>query len=390
MRKKLLPCLLVLMIVFPVFADKYENAGMDYTKCVMETKTAEARVKCFQGYIKTYPDTGKKFTRLAYCMLALNHFDTKNYVKTVEIGEKSLKIGVPDDGLRAKLFLAMGNAYGIGSSAVFDKSKAIKYTDQAIEQAEKAELTALAQNARELKTRLNVSSTPRTNRDPKLPVRVETPFDVIARYEKLPDAEKNNPGNREIYAKSLLKTGKLDAALKEFSALYADNKKAKYARGISDVYGEKAKNNRTLYKDSAIYLIEASLLYQKEDNQVNFSKAINKAKYSYYELYNLNAKIDIYNKKPKPKPPSEQEIKQKARRIRYMIRKEERRLEEKYPDTDPPAFELKTLNKLKKDLARVKSGPEPVEDKEGAELLAQKAKVDKEFAALVAQVKSRI
>lgn len=290
MRKKLLTGLLVLVFVFPVFADKYENAGIDYTKCVYETKTPEARVKCFQGYIQTYPDTGKRFTRLAYCMLALNHFDTKNYAKTVEIGEKSLKIGVPDDGLRAKLFLAMGNAYGIGSSAVFDKSKAIKYTDQAIEQADKAGLTELAQNARGLKKRLMASFIPRTNRDPKLPVRVETPFDVIARYEKLPD---------------------------------------------------------------------------------------------------LNEKIKIYNQKPKPKPLSEEEIKKRVRRIEYMIRKEERRLEEKYPDTDPPDFELKTLNKLKKDLARVKSGPGPVEDKEGAELLAQKEKVDKEFAALVVQVKSR-
>ena len=73
-----------------------------------------------------------------------------------------------------------------------------------------------------------------------------------------------------------------------------------------------------------------------------------------------------------------------------MIRKEERRLGKKYPDTDPPDFELETLNKLNKDLERVKSGPGPVEDKEGAELVAQMEKVDKEFDALVAQVKSRL
>jgi tetratricopeptide (TPR) repeat protein len=214
--------------------------------------------------------------------------------------------------------------------------------------------------------------------------------EAIAQYKKLPDVVKNNPEIHELYAKALLKSGQLDAALKEFTALYNENKIAKYATSISDIYKEKAKRNRTLFKDSTIYLIEASLLYQKEDNQANFNKAIKNAKYSYYELYNLNAKIDVYNKKPKPKPPSEEEIKKRVRRIEYMIRKEERKLEEKYPDTDPPDFELKTLNKLKKDLERVKSGPAPVEDKEGAELLAQKAKVDKEFAALVVQVKSRV
>jgi tetratricopeptide (TPR) repeat protein len=391
MRKKLLPGLLVLMIVFPVFADKYENAGIDYTKCVYETKTPEARIKCFEGYIQTYPDTGKKFTRLAYCMLALNHFDTKNYVKTVEIGEKSLKIGVPDDGLLAKLFLAIGNAYGIDNSAVFDKNKAIKYTDQAIVQADKAGLKDIAQNARGLKTRLSAPQTPQMNPEQlfKKYYSEGRYSEAIAQYKKLPDAEKNNPENREIYAKALLKSGQLDPALKEFTALYNENKKAKYASSISDIYGEKAKRNRTLYKDSAIYLIEASLLYQKEGNPTNADKAIKKAKYNYYEIYNLNEKIKIYNQKPKPKPPSEEEIKKRVRRLEYLIRKEERRLAEKYPDTDPPAYELKTLNKLKKDLERVKSGPTTVEDKEGAELVAQKEKIDKEFDALVAQVKSR-
>jgi tetratricopeptide (TPR) repeat protein len=392
MKKELLHTLLVLVLVFPVFADKYENAGMDYTKCLYENETPEARVKCFQGYLLTYPDTGKKFTRLAYCMLALNHFDTKNYVKTVEIGEKSLTIGVPDDGLLAKLLLAMGSAYGIDSSAVFDKSKAIKYTDQAIELAEKAGLKDIAQNARGLKTKLSAPPTPRMTPEQifKKYYREGRYSEAIAQYKKLPDAVKNNPEIREIYAKSLLKSSQLDTALKEFTALYADNKKAKYATSISDIYREKAKRNRALYKDSAVYLIEASLLYQKEDNQANFNKAIKNAKYSYYELYNLNAKIDVYNKKTKPKPPSEEEIKKRVRKIEYLIRKEERKLEEKYPDTDPPDFELKTLNKLKKELERVKSGPGPVEDKEGAELLAQKEKVDKEFAALVVQVKSRI
>ena len=392
MRKKLLHTLLVLALVFPVFADKYENAGMDYTKCVYETKTPEARIKCFEGYLQTYPDTGKKFTRLAYCMLALNHFDTKNYVKTVEIGEQSLKIGVPDDGLGAKLLLAMGSAYGIGSSAVFDKSKSIKYTDQAIVLADKAGLTELAQNARELKTRLSAPQTPQMSPEQlfKKYYSQGRYSEAIAQYKKLPDANKQNPEIREIYAKALLKSGQLDPALKEFTALYAENKIAKYASSISGIYGEKAKRNRTLYKDSAVYLIEASLLYQKEGNQANVNKAINKAKYNYYELYNLNKRIDDYNKKSKPKPPSEEEIKKRVRKIEYMIRKEERRLEEKYPDTDPPDFELKTLNKLKKDLQLVKSGPGPVEDKEGAELLAQQEKVDKEFDALVAQVKSRI
>lgn len=392
MRKKLLPGLLVLVLVFPVFADKYENAGSDYTKCVMETKTPEARIKCFEGYLQTYPDTNKKFTRLAYCMLALNHFDSQKYVKTVEIGEKSLKIGVPDEGLRAKLLFAMGNAYGISSSAVFEKSKAIKYTDQAIEMAVKAGLKELAQNARELKNKLGGSSTPQINSEQMFKVyyRDGRYSDAVTQYKKLPDAVKNSPETREIYAKSLHKSGQLDTALKEFTALYTEYRKARYASGISDIYGEKAKRNRMLYKESAIYLIEASLLYQKEDNPANVNIAIKKAKYNYYELYNLNKRIADYNKKPKPKPLSEEEIKKRVRRLEYLIRKEERKLEEKYPDTDPPAYELKTLNKLKKDLQRVKSGPTPVEDKEGAELVAQKEKVDKEFATLVAQVKSRI
>lgn len=392
MRKKLLPGLLVLILVFPVFADKYENAGSDYSKCLYQNKTPEARIKCLEGYLQTFPDTNKKFTRLAYCMLALNHFDTKNYAKTVEIGEKSFKIGDIDDGLRAKLLLAMGNSYGIRGSAIFDKNKAIKYADQAIELAEKAGLRELAQNARGLKKKLSAPRTPEMKPEQKFKMYYSEGAysEAIARYKKLSDANKNNPETRETYAKALLGSGQLDAALKEFNALYIENKKAKYARSISDVYGEKAKRNRSLYKDSAIYLIEASLLYRKEDNQANVNKAIKKAKYNYYELYNLNTRIDDYNKKSKPKPPSEEEIKKRVRRIEYMIRKEERRLEKLYPDTDPPAFELKTLNKLKKDLQLVKSCPGPVEDKEGAELLAQKEKVDKEFDALVAQVKYRI
>ena len=392
MRKKLLAGLIVLFVVFPVFADQYENAGSDYSRCLYENKTPEARVKCLEGYLQTYPDTGNKFTRFAYCMLAINYFDAKNYVKTVEIGEQSLKIGGLDDGLRAKLFLAMGSAYGIDSSPVFEKSKAIKYAGQSIELSEKAGLNELAQKARGLKTMLSAPPTPQMSPEQMIKKYYKEGrySEAIAQYKKLPDTIKNNPDIREILAKSLHKSGQLDIALNEFSALYADNKKARYASSISDIYEEKAKGNRTLFKNSAMYLIEASLLYQKEDNPANVDKAIKKAKYNYYELYNLNAKIDIYNKKSKPKPPSEEEIKNKVRRIEYMIRKEERKLEEKYPDTDPPDFELKTLNKLKKDLELVKSGPGPIEDKEGAELVAQKEKVDKEFAALVAQLKSRI
>lgn len=392
MKKRLLPGLLVLILVFPVFADKYDNAGIDYSKCLFDTETAEARVKCLEGYIQTYPDTGKKFTRLAFCMLALNHFDTKNYAKTVEIGEKSLQIGGMDDGLQAKLLLALGSACGISSSPVYDKNKAIKYTGQAIELAEKAGEKGLAQKARGIKTRLSAPPAPQLTPEQifKKLVSQDRFTEAIVKFKKLSDAVKNNPENREIYAKVLQESRLMDAALKEFNRLYTENKKAKYARSISGIYEEKARRNRTLYKDSSIYLIEASLLYRKEGNQSNADKAFEKARYNYNEVYDLNNRIKKYREKPIIKGPSEEEIKKTVRRIEYKIRKEERRLEKLYPDMDPPAFEYKTLNKLKKDLERAKSGPGPVEDKEGAELFAQQQKVEKEFSALVTQVKSRI
>lgn len=403
--KKRLSGLLVLIMVFPVFADKDENVVRDYIKCLVENKTPEARIKCLEGYLQTYPDTRKKFTRLAYCILALNHFDTKNYAKTVEIGENSLKIGGMDDGIRAKLLLAMGSAYGTSSSAVYNKNKARTYADQAMELAEKVGLEELAQKARRLKTRLIPPPTPlktRLNAPPKHRMTPVQKFkklisqglfcEAIAQYKKLPDTVKNNPDIRELYAKALLESGQLEAALKEFNRLYTENKKAKYARRISEVYEKKAIHNRTFYKNSSSYLIEASMLYRIEGDQSNADAAIKKAKYNYYELYNLHKRIDDYIKKSKQKSLSEQENDQKIRRIRHMIRKEKRRLEKLYPDIDPPAYELKPLNKLKKDLELINSGPKPAdaEDKEEAEILAQMEKVDKEFDALVAQVKSRI
>ena len=54
-----------------------------------------------------------------------------------------------------------------------------------------------------------------------------------------------------------------------------------------------------------------------DENEVQriIEYAIKKAKYNYYEIYNLNEKIKIYNQKPKPKPLSQEEIKKRVRKI---------------------------------------------------------------------------
>ena len=137
MRRIIFIGLLAFMFILPCFAiqsgDERElSRTRDYTDAILK-KTPLEKIKAFKAYIQKYPDTSQKFTKLAYYMLTVNYFHNKNYRQTLTYGQKTLKLGeMPSRGEQARLYLVVGNAYGIKDTSFYNKDKALEYTNKAI------------------------------------------------------------------------------------------------------------------------------------------------------------------------------------------------------------------------------------------------------------------
>lgn len=398
MRRIVLITILVLLLLSPGFSiqsddDAEISRAQDYTNAILK-KTPAEKIAAFKAYIKKYPDTSQKFTKLAYYMLTVNYFYNDDYQKTVEYGEKTLKLGdLPTRGEQARLHLVIGNAYGIKRSPLYNKDRALNHTNQAISLARGHDGEVL-KTAMDLKKKLTGPPPKKLTPEQKIKVLVYQDEDhrgAISFYKSLGSAEQKNPVIHETYATALMKSNQLDGALNEFKSLYAKNKKAILAKRIAEIYSKKAKRNKSHYDKSVDYYIEASILFKKEGNYSNSTAALKLAKFQLFEKYDFNTKIKRYNAKQKQSEASKAKNEAEIARLERELRKHKRYLRKtyEYNDLEPPAYENEKTEKLEKKIASLKSGGSASDDAEGRMLIQERKKIEKEFDDRVQEIKKK-
>jgi len=392
MKKLFFIGILTLIFIIPIFSQNYEDAGMDYTKAIMQ-KTIKAKITAFKAYIKQYPDTTKRFTKLAYYQLALNYFQNKNYSQAIKYGDKTKKFKDIGHGEEARIYLILGNSYAIKSLSLYNKDLALKYTNKAISLARANKLNDVLSAAKNLKEKLTVPPPPSETSEQKMMRLVHQDEDYISAisfYKTLSSNDKQKNKIHKAYTVALLKSNRLDSALKEFLSIYANEKTGITAYRIGNIYEKKAKRNRKLYNNAAKYYVESYLLYRKEENSTNATSAKSYAKNMIVGKYNLQAKIDRYNAKQKKNKSSAARNKDEIASVKRQIRREKRRIYRAYPDIEPPAYEYDKMDKLEKKLKALKSGTTKSSDKEGLALQKEIKKVDIELNDLITNTKKRL
>ncbi len=395
MKKLLTIALIIAMAAVFSWSQNLENAGIDYTTA-LQKKPGSERIAAFEAYIRNYPDPAKNvFSKLAYYWLTVDNYNTKNYDKAIRNGEKAVQLGGMEAKLEAGVYLILGSSYGASNQ----KEKGLTWAEKAAAFAQKHGISDIARQANALKNELSGA--------PKKPARPLTSLekigqlyqaqkygDAIAMYNSFAANDKNDEKIFEIYARSLMKAGKLDAALKEFGDVYAKSKKAINAERLGNIYLAKAEREKKFLDNAIAYQLEAGLLYGRENNSKRRDALMTNAKYWLYEKYGYNAKIRKYNASVKPvkaAPSNEKEIKN----LQYEYDKLDRDLQRKYPDVEMPGYEQDKLDAIQAKIDALKKGgaATPANDPNAAlaqELEKEKTRIEAEFRSLSEQARKRL
>jgi tetratricopeptide (TPR) repeat protein len=394
MKKWALVALVFLLAAAFSWAQNMENAGIDYTTALQKKAGAE-RIAAFEAYIKNYPDPAQNvFTKLAYYWLTLDNYNAKNYDKAIRSGEKAVALGGMEPKLEAGVYLMLGSSYGANGS----KDKAMNWIDKAVSFAQKNGIGDIAKQAQALKTTLSGG--------PKQPARPLTSLEKIGQlynakkygeaidlFRTFGQADRDDDKIFEIYARCLTATGRLDAAVKEFTEAYSRSQKGINAERLGNIYLAKAQKDKKYLDNAVNFQIEAGLLYQKERNTVRQDALLKNAKYWLYEKYNYNEKIKKYNaslKQAKPAANNDKEIK----RLQYEYDKLDRDLQRKYADIEMPGYEQDKLDKIQAQIDKLKAGnAEPADDSNSAaaqELMKEQQRIEAEFKTLTEQARKKL
>jgi hypothetical protein len=395
MRKLKTIALIFLLAASFSWAQNLENAGIDYTTALQKKPGAE-RVAAFDAYIKNYPDPAQNvFTKLAYYWLTVDNYNTKNFDKAIRNGEKAIALGGMEAKLEAGVYLILGSSFG----ATNNKDKALTWADKAHTFAQKNNMGDIVKQAQALKNELSGA--------PKQPAKPLTSLEKIGQlyqankyneaisiFNSFGNDDKNDEKIFEIYARSMMKAGKLDAALNEFSNAYTKSRKAINAERLGNIYLAKAEKDKKFYDNAINCQLEAGLLYNKENNPKRREALMTNAKYWLYEKYNYNAKIKKYNASVKPVKPvvsNDKEIKS----LQYEYDKLDRDLQRKYEQIEMPGYEQDKLDKIQEQINKLKSGAssQPANDPNAAlaqELEKEKQRIETEFKTLSDQAKKRL
>lgn len=398
MKQFILILILSIALTIPIFTiqtseDEEISRTQDYTNAILK-KTPQEKINALQAYIKKYPDTNQKFTKLAYYMLTVSYFHEKNYVQTAKIGEKTMTLGdLPSRGEQARLYLVVGNSYGIKSISIYNKDKAIQYTNRAITLARGHDQDVL-EAAKNLKKKLTGPPPVKLTPEQKIKMLVFQDNDyngAISYYKSLGQSDKKNPDIHEVYATALLKAKRYNDALTEFNALYSADKKGKYAKNLAEIYSNKARARSQYYTQAVDYYIKAALLFRKEGSISKHNAAMNLGKYQLFERYKFNDKIKKYNIEQQKNKSSAAKNEAAIRQLERELRKHERYLRRtyEYNDLDPPAYEVEKTKRLEKKIEILKAGGNAQSQAESEKLMAEKKKIEKEFEERVADIKKR-
>jgi len=395
MRKLQVVVLIIMLAGAFAWSQNLENAGIDYTTA-LQKKPGEQRIAAFETYIKNYPDPVQNvFTKLAYYWLTVDNYNTKNYDKAIRNGEKAVKLGGMEVKLEASVYLILASSYG----ATGNKEQALKWADKAVEFSQKNSISDIAKQAQALKNELSGAAKqpakPLTSLEKIGQLYNQKKYDeAIGMFNSFGQNDKNDDKIFDIYARSMMKAGKLDAALKEFSDAYAKSRKGINAERLGNIYLAKAEREKK-FLDSAInYQIEAGLLYNKESNSKRRDALLKNAKGYLYEKYNYFAKLNKYNASVKPVKPVVSNDKE-ITRLQYEYDKLERDLARKYSDVEMPGYEQDRLDKIQQQIAKLKSGVSaaPANDPNAAlakELKNEEQRIEAEFKTLSDQARKRL
>lgn len=395
MRKlKTIALIMALTVAFS-WAQNLENAGIDYTTA-LQKKPGGERIAAFEAYIKNYPDAGQNvFTKLAYYWLTVDNYKVKGYDKAIRNGEKAVQLGGMEAKLEAGVYLILGSSYGASNN----KEKALIWAEKAASFAQSHGIADIARQANALKNEVSGA--------PKQPARPLTSLEkigqlyqankyneAISMYNSFGAGDKNDEKIFEIYARSMMKAGKLDAAMKEFSDAYARSRKAINAERLGNIYLAKSEREKKFLDNAISYQLEAGLLYGRENNSKRRDALMTNAKYWLYEKYNYNAKIKKYNsqvKPVKPAPSNDKAIKE----LQFKYDKLDRELQRKYVDIEMPAYEQDKLDAIQAEIDKLKKGANaPAANDPNAalahDLEKEKVRIEAEFKSLNDAARKRL
>jgi len=390
--KKLCAVLIFASMILPLMAQNYEYAGMDYTKALLK-KPLSAKIEALKEYVQKYPDTGQRFTKLAYYQLASSCFSANAYADAIKYGQKTLDIMSFESNPNevAKTNLLLGNAYGIRSSEQFNREKALDYINKAISLATQMNDQGILGSANDLKQKLSGP-----------PPKQETPeqkflrlykdgmySDAIAQYGTLSSDKKTSDINRTVYAKALVKANQLSRATEVYREMYQADPKASTAYELAKVY-----DSRKSYDNAVDYYLDASLLYSRENNYNNSKICQTKARVVLQNKYNYDAVYRRAKQSLEANKASEGEtqktIRDKERELRRLDL-EIRSIENETGFAAPPHL-IQKKEQLQREINQLKSGkntPNPA-NKEYQEFEQLKNRIEREYQEEMAQARERI
>jgi len=396
MKKLLFVILFTTWVVLPCFslqeADREVARTQDYIEA--STKKGVEKINALNAYIKKFPEKTSRWTRLAYWHLAIGYYDVKNYKEAIKIGEQRVTMGPYGEGEEGRLYLVLANSYAIKNTPQFNKDKALKYINRAIELAKKTDDKDLLNMAERLKKQI-LGPLPKTM-SPEQTIKSlysrKEYRQAISYYNTLGAAERGNVEIQLIYAHSLYKTDTFDSALKEYKTLYAKQKKGIIALRMGDIYSKKGKRDNAFYDSAATYYIHAHFWYKKEGNSNNSNAALNNAEFALGDKYNYNKKARALQAKQEKSQASakknERLIREKQRELRILLRK----IRDEYEaiNIPPPLYLEEEVKKLRQEIAALQSGISADDSAEIAKLDELKKKIKTEVGTLKTDVKKTL
>lgn len=392
MKKFIFMVLIAAIIVLPCIGQDDVGYTKDYIDAMQKQGTA--RINALKAYVKKYPDKEAQFTRLAYYWLALSYFDAKNYGEAVNRGLERLKMGKFGPGEETRLYLVLANSYGVTGSPIFNKEKALQYSNKAISQAGKDKDQKALAAAKDLKKKLSGPPPKKISPEQKIKMHysMEEYSEAISYYKTLGAADKGNGEIHKTYANALLKARQLDSALKEFQALYSKDKQAIYARRIGEVYAQKGKRNKKMLDTAIDFYLDAGWLYKKESENSKMKAAFSQAQYQLFEKYDFNKKVKELEREQRRSQASAQKNDAAIRAKKRELRKLQRDIRKKYTAMDmaPPPYMEEQVKKLEKEIVALESGVSAGTSDKAAKLSEERARIVKEFETLKAASKKRL
>lgn len=396
MKKLIFVIVVTVLLVLPCLsqsdADREVARTQDYIAAA--TKTGVAKINALKAYIQKFPEKSSRWTKLAYYQLAIGYFEVKNYSEAVKWGEQRLTMGEFGPGEAGRVALVVANSYGIKSASIFNKEKALKYTNQAITFAKKDKDNDVINTAEKLKKSLSGPAPKQMTPEQKIKTLYgsEDFEGAISYYKTLGAADKGNFEIHHTYAKSLFKADKLDSALTEYKALYAKDKKGAIAVRLGDIYNAKGRRNKALYENAATFYVHAGYLYSKEGSSGNSKVAFQKAEAALGDKYDFNKKVkDLEASQRRSQASARQNetlIKQKERELKRLEREHYKKYEA--IGMAPPPHEEAKVTKLQSEIAALKSGVSASDAGEANKLMEEKARIQKELDTLKSKVKKEL